>query len=147
MDTDDKITNENRKDMYNEYEWEYNGEKRIGYKQNEKYFLSKAKNYKQMMINLSNMILKYKQEVIDTLSPYDKYIDKKTFDSLLNKIDDLYNYINGDSSHIKGVPNQLTSALSKALTPLIPEMFEVKMYSIVSLERFLFSSISSNLSN
>lgn len=119
LKSDNEITNENRKDMYDEYEWQYKDEKRIGTKPNEKYFLNKANNYKQMMINLSNMVLNYKEEVIKSLEPYMNYIDKKTYNSLLKKIDDLYNYINGDSSHIKGEKTRLQYSIVELLDKYI----------------------------
>ena len=116
-----KKLEENRKDMYDEEEWynDYTKQTVIGRTPNEQYFIQKAKNYKQLAINLSRMVLKYKQEIIDTLAPYMSYIDKKVYDSLLLKIDSLYNYINGDSSKIKGVKTRLQYSIVEMLDKYI----------------------------
>ena len=103
----DITKNESREEWYDTEEWVDNkGVKRKSKRMTEKYFIDKAKNYRQMMVNLSNMVLKYKEEVIETLTPYMEFLDKKVYNILLERIDSLYIYINGDSSHIKGDKNQ-----------------------------------------
>jgi alkyl sulfatase BDS1-like metallo-beta-lactamase superfamily hydrolase len=108
-----------RQDMYDESEWEWQGEKRKSYSPNEKFFLQKAKNYKQMMVNLSKMVLEYKKLVVETLAPYMDYIDKKVYESLLYSIDRLYDYINGDSSKIKGEKTRLQYSIVEMLDKYI----------------------------
>lgn len=110
---------ESRKDWYDEEEWEWQGETRKSLKPNDNYFKEKAKNYKQMMINLSNMVLKYKQDVIDALASHLDYIDKKAYNNLLASIDKLYNYINGDSSKVKGVKTRLQYSIVEMLDKYI----------------------------
>jgi len=101
------MKNESREEWYDDYEWvDHKGEIRIGKESNEKFYIAKANKYRQMMINLSKMVSKYRQEVIDTLEPYMDYLDEKVYQKLLEKIDSLYEYINGDTSDIKGIKNQ-----------------------------------------
>lgn len=114
-----RVDESKRKEMYDEHEWEWKGEKRIGHEPNEKYFLYKAQKYRQMMINLSNLVLRYKDEVIQKLEPYKEYIDNKVYNGLLNKIDDLYNYINGDTSDIKGEKTRLQYSIVELLDKYI----------------------------
>lgn len=114
-----KLEESKRTEMYDEYEWEWEGEKRKGIEVNEKFFLYKAEKYKQMMINLSNIILKYKKDFIKKIEPYKEYIDNKIYDGLISKIDELYDYINGDSSNIKGEKTKLQYSIVELLDKYI----------------------------
>ena len=98
---------ESRVEWYDDHEWvDYKGNTKIGKETNEKFYIAKAEKYKKIMINLSKMVMKYKQEVINTLEPYMEYLDEKVYQKLLDKIDELYNQINGDTSDVKGIKNQ-----------------------------------------
>lgn len=115
----DDIVESKRSEMYDEEEYKWNDEIRKDYVVNDKYFLYKAKKYKQMMINLSKKVLNYKSIVIENLEPYKDKIDKKSYNNLISAIDRLYNSINGDSSKIKGVKTRLQYSIVELLDKYI----------------------------
>jgi hypothetical protein len=79
----------------------------------DEYIIHKATSYKKLTINLSNLILKYKQDIINDLNPYMKYIDEKVYKSLLLKIDEFYDYLNGVNKKEKSVVELLDIYINK----------------------------------
>ena len=69
------------------------------------YYIQKANNYKQMMINLAKLILKYKNNVISELDNYLDIIDIDAYKKLLISFDELHSFILTDQNSIVNMLN------------------------------------------
>ena len=65
-----------------------------------------------MMLNLSKLILKYKEKIISILNDYLNFIDIENYNKLLSKIDELINYISGKNQKEKSIVEMLNDYIN-----------------------------------